>query len=269
MTKNTQSDSLAVHDVGAVRAAADVPRERGHFRALVVRQPELLRQPADERCSRPLSSCRAATRPTRRSSASASIRRPTGSTRVVFVKQSFGYGGDVCSAGIHRIRPVLSVVRQRRDVGRSGRDELHRLRRAARRHRRTTARVRRRACPCTPPRKWCTVPNVMLVARDPVVERGAAGEHAESRAGVGQRARHAHPGRSAVVPQVGRSVQAGRHQAAARRSPNRSTSTRPVTAAPKKALGVAELQDAVQESGRRAASLRDGRDQEADQDAGS
>ena len=160
MKKNTQSDLQRVHDVGAVRAPADVPRERGHFRALVVGNPNYFGNLPDSpfppvvqlqgNTTYELLKCVGFHPQANRLDA------------VVFVNQSFGYGGDVCSGGsTEYVRFYLSL-----DHGATWLDQgvtnftAYDVPRDATNGRRLEYAV---SLPCKPPRKWCTIPNVVLI----------------------------------------------------------------------------------------------------------
>ena len=161
MMKSDKTGSLAaaaVHAPGAVSSHQHVPRERSHFRALKVGNPNYFGN--------------------LQTSAYAPVLSIAGNTTyeeircvgfhpqshrldaVVFTKQGFGYGGDVCSAGTPEfVRFYLSF-----DNGASWVDQgytsftAHDVSAAATggRHLEYAASV-----PCTPPGKWCATPNVI------------------------------------------------------------------------------------------------------------
>jgi hypothetical protein len=160
--KNDQTSKApgTVHAVGAVGAAAEVPRERAQFRALLVGNPNYF-----------------GTLPT---SPFKPVVKLQGNTTyeelkcvgfhpqanrldaVVFVNQQFGYGGDVCSAGTPEyIRFYVSF-----DNGASWVDQgvtsftAYNVPAAVTGGRRLEYAV---SLACTPPKKWCTVPNVLPV----------------------------------------------------------------------------------------------------------
>ena len=158
MKKHTQSELQAVHDVGAVRAADDVPKERGQFRALVVGNPNYFG-------TLPASPFRVvqlhATPPT-----VAQGSGPPQDNRLarLFVT-SRSLRRRICSADPPSTCVLPLARTARRD--RSGRHELRRLRRTRR---------------CTGGRRWSTpsacpasaaqvvpIPNVLLVRAIPVL----------------------------------------------------------------------------------------------------
>ena len=160
--KNDQTSKAAgtVHEVHAVSAATEVPAERARFRGLLVGNPNYF-----------------GTLP---NSPFKPVIKLQGNTTyeqlkcvgfhpqanrldaVVFVNQPFGYGGDVCSPGSPEyVRFYVSF-----DNGASWVDQgvtsftAYDVPAAATGGRRLEYAV---SLGCTPPKKWCTVPNILLV----------------------------------------------------------------------------------------------------------
>ena len=144
---------------GAVASPTDVPKERAHFRALVVGNPNYFG--------------------TLGTSAFAPVLAVNGNTTyeqikcvgfqpqtkrldaVVFVKQPFGYGGDICSSGTREyVRFYISL-----DNGATWIDQGLTSFNANDVPAGTTGGKRLEyavSVPCNPPRKFCTSPNVIL-----------------------------------------------------------------------------------------------------------
>lgn len=160
MSKNAKSDPQAVHDVGVVHAASDVPKERGHFRALVVGNPNYFGN-LPTSLFPPVVKLQGNT--TYESLKCVGFHPQANRLdAVVFVNQSFGYGGDVCSAGsTEYVRFYLSL-----DNGATWIDQgvtsftAYDVPRDVTDGRRLEYAV---SLPCKPPRRWCTLPNVVLV----------------------------------------------------------------------------------------------------------
>jgi hypothetical protein len=153
------ASATKVLNAGAVASIAQVPKERAHFRALLVGNPNYFGNVAK--------------------SAFAPVLAIGGNTTyeelkcvgfhpqanrldaVVFVKQPWGYGGDVCSAGTPEyVRFYLSF-----DGGAHWVDQgytsftAYDVPAGATGGRRLEYAV---SLSSTPPKKWCTVPNVIL-----------------------------------------------------------------------------------------------------------
>ena len=144
---------------GAVASVADVPKERTQFRALIVGNPNYFGN--------------------LKASAFAPVLSVTGNTTyeeikcvgfhpqanrldaVVFVKQSFGYGGDICSSGTQEyVRFYISL-----DNGATWIDQGYTSFTANDIPAGSTGGKRLEyavSIPSTPPRRFCTLPNVIL-----------------------------------------------------------------------------------------------------------
>ena len=161
MSKQDHKEQLATRALatGAVVSVADVPKERTQFRALIVGNPNYFGN--------------------LKASAFAPVLSVAGNTTyeeikcvgfhpqanrldaVVFVKQSFGYGGDICSSGTQEyVRFYISL-----DNGATWIDQGYTSFAANDLPAGSTGGKRLEyavSIPSTPPRKFCTVPNVIL-----------------------------------------------------------------------------------------------------------
>jgi hypothetical protein len=154
-------DSAAVGTMasGAVATHEDVPRERAHFRALLVGNPNYFGNLADS----PFAPVFALKGNTTYEEIKCAGFHPQANRldAVVFVKQPFGYGGDVCSAGTQEyVRFYLSF-----DNGATWVDQgltsftAYNVPPGATGGRRLENAV---SLPSSPPRRWCTVSNIIL-----------------------------------------------------------------------------------------------------------
>ena len=157
--KARKSPATTVLAPGAVASAAEVPKERGRFRALIVANPNYFGNVADSPFP-PVVSIKGNT--TYEEIKCVGFHPQNNRLdAVVFVKQPFGYGGDICSAGTPEyVRFYLSF-----DNGASWVDQgltsftAHNVPAAATGGKRLEYAV---SLPSTPPKKWCTVPNIIL-----------------------------------------------------------------------------------------------------------
>jgi hypothetical protein len=153
------SSALSVLKPGAVATLEDVPRERAQFRALIVSNPNYFGNAVASPFP-PVVSVKGNT--TYEEIKCAGFHPQSNRLdAVVFVKQSFGYGGDVCSAGsTEYVRFYISF-----DDGATWVDQglatfaAFDVPSGATGGRRLEYAV---SVPCAPPKKWCTIPNVIL-----------------------------------------------------------------------------------------------------------
>lgn len=157
--KSRKSPTSSVLAPGAVASAADVPKERQQFRALITSNPNYFGNIADS----PFAPVIGVKGNTTYEELKCVGFHPQDNRldAVVFLKQSFGYGGDVCSAGTPEyVRFYLSF-----DNGSSWVDQgvtsftAFDVSSGVTGGKRLECAV---SIPCTPPRKWCTVSNIIL-----------------------------------------------------------------------------------------------------------
>ena len=144
---------------GAVASQEDVPRERSHFRSLIVANPNYF----GNLTASPFSPVLSLKGNTTYEEIKCVGFHPQSHRldAVVFVKQPYGYGGDVCTAGTPEyVRFYISL-----DNGATWLDQgltsftAFNVAASATGGRHLEAAV---SVPSTPPKKWCTVPNVIL-----------------------------------------------------------------------------------------------------------
>lgn len=154
-----QHRKLGILEPGAVASLADVPKERAQFRAFIVGNPNYFGNLLDS----PLAPVVALAGNTTYEQLKCVGFHPQVNRldAVVFTKQPFGYGGDVCSAGTPEyVRFYLSF-----DHGATWVDQgvtsftAFDVPAGATGGKRLEYAV---SVPCSPPRKWCTVPNTIL-----------------------------------------------------------------------------------------------------------
>ena len=152
-------DVLAVHPAGAIGAIADVPRERGQFRALLVKNPNYFGNLVTSSFP-PVIALKGNT--TYEEIGCVGFQPQADRLEaVVFIKQSFGYGGNICASGTPEyVRFYLSF-----DNGATWVDQgytsfvAHDIPSSVTGGTRLEYAV---SIPCHPPRKWCLIPNVIL-----------------------------------------------------------------------------------------------------------
>jgi hypothetical protein len=157
--RHTASSSASTLAPGSVASLEQVPRERSHFRALLVGNPNYFGNLASSPFP-PVLSVKGSTTYEKIKCVGFNPQLDR-LDAVVFLNQSFGYGGGICTAGSPEfVRFYLSF-----DNGGTWIDQGvtsftvydvpadttagHHLEYAA-------------SVPSTPPRKWCTIPNVIL-----------------------------------------------------------------------------------------------------------
>ena len=158
-TDGNQSAARKILKACAVASPEDVPRERRHFRALVVANPNHFGNLAASAFSPVMA--------VKENSTYEEIKclgfHPQSNRldAVVFVKQPYGYGGDICSAGTPEyVRFFISL-----DNGATWEDQglttftAYDVPAGATGGRHLEAAV---SVECSPQKKWCNVPNVIL-----------------------------------------------------------------------------------------------------------
>lgn len=156
--KSRKTVATSVLAPGAVAAADQVPRERAHFRALIVANPNYFGNVADS----PFPPVIGLKGNTTYEEIKCAGFHPQHNRldAVVFVKQPFGYGGGICAGGTQEyVRFYLSF-----DNGATWVDQgltsftAHDVPSGATGGKRLEYAV---SLPSQPPRKWCTVPNII------------------------------------------------------------------------------------------------------------
>lgn len=157
--KAKEESAATIRAPGSIASVSDVPKERSHFRALVVGNPNYFGNLAKS----PYSPVFAIKSNTTYEELKCVGFHPQANRldAVVFTKQPSGFGGDVCAAGTPEyVRFYLSF-----DNGTSWVDQgvtsftAHDVSASATGGQRLEHAV---SISCTPPRKWCTRPNVIL-----------------------------------------------------------------------------------------------------------
>ena len=156
--KSAKHAATAVHAPGAIASAAQVPRERAHFRALVVGNPNYFGNLAES----PFPPVLGLAGNTTYEEIKCVGFHPQQNRldAVVFVKQPFGYGGGICAGGTPEyVRFYLSF-----DNGATWVDQgltsftAHDVPSDATGGKRLEYAV---SLPSSPPRKWCSVANLI------------------------------------------------------------------------------------------------------------
>jgi hypothetical protein len=151
--------ALSVLKTGEVATLEDVPRERSQFRALIVANPNYF----GNYTASPFAPVVSIKGNTTYEEIKCVGFHPQSSRldAVVFIKQPYGYGGDVCSAGTSEyVRFYISL-----DNGATWVDQglaaftAYNVPSGATGGRHLECAV---SVACAPPRKWCTVPNIIL-----------------------------------------------------------------------------------------------------------
>jgi hypothetical protein len=158
MAESKRNPAATVLAPGAVASADDVPKERGQFRALVVSNPNYFGNVVGS----PYAPVLGVKGNTTYEEIKCVGFHPQDNRldAVVFLKQPFGYGGDICSSGTPEyVRFYLSF-----DQGASWVDQGLTSFTAVNVPAGVTGGKRLEfavSLPCNPPKKWCAVPNVI------------------------------------------------------------------------------------------------------------